>query len=459
MKIILKILAYFLHPSLMRTVITHRKGTILIFMHFYTLAGISALLLLSKTIENSGFLPALYAIPCIIVSLFFFRMKGRVNLSGNLLTLSLCVGLIPIILKTGGIESSFMPWLYAIAFLMVLVEDYKWATFWFLVCSLFCVSMYAADAYYPTLNVSKCTRYDTMISYLSVGFFMLSSLMVFERHQVFVIKILKIKNAELKTQKLVIAQQLKELEKISTQLSASNGELQIFAYAASHDLKEPLRMITMYTQLLQRKLKPMLDNNTNEYMDFVIDGVKRMQNLLDSLLEYSLLDKRESVLAAIDLNEKVKVVLLNLTVSIQETQAQINFSDLPTIVATPTDMVQLFQNLISNAIKFRKNNTTPIIDIICTENESEYQFTVSDNGIGIRSEDQERIFNIFTRLHTHSEYEGTGIGLATCKKILNKLNGKISVSSEIGKGTTFYFNIPKSNEAIVSVNEMLLERA
>jgi light-regulated signal transduction histidine kinase (bacteriophytochrome) len=293
--------------------------------------------------------------------------------------------------------------------------------------------------------MSNCSKFDSLIGYLTIGFFLFLSLIVFEGHQVFVIKILKSKNEELKIQKKVIAEHLAELEKISTQLSVSNQELEIFAFAASHDLKEPLRMITMYTQILEMKLKPLLNNTTNEYMGFVIDGVKRMQKLLDNLLEYSLLGKKDKKLEEINLNKKIERVLLNLTVVIQETQAQINFSNLPTITAAPTDMLQLFQNVIANALKFRKKDITPIINISCTESIDEYMFIIEDNGIGIKTEDQERIFNLFTRLHTNKQYEGTGIGLATCKKILTNLNGKISVSSVEGKGTTFYFFIPKIN--------------
>jgi signal transduction histidine kinase len=439
------ILKYFLHTSLSRSVINHRKGIILVFAHFYVFIALSSLSLLSNTIKNTSLFSTLCALICIVVSLFLFKKKGRINPSGNMLTFSLCVALIPILLKTGGINSSFMPWLYAIAFVMVLVENLIWATFWFSFCSLFCIALYIADPYFPNLNVSNCTKFDSMTSYLSIGCFLFLSLIVFEGHQVFVIKILKSKNEELKAQKKVIAEHLAELEKISTQLSVSNQELEIFAFAASHDLKEPLRMITMYTQILEMKLKPLLNNTTNEYMGFVIDGVKRMQKLLDNLLEYSLLGKKDKKLEEINLNKKIERVLLNLTVVIQETQAQINFSNLPTITAAPTDMLQLFQNVIANALKFRKKDIAPIVNISCTESVDEYMFIVEDNGIGIKTEDQERIFNLFTRLHTNKQYEGTGIGLATCKKILTNLNGKISVSSVEGKGTTFYFFIPKSN--------------
>jgi signal transduction histidine kinase len=449
MQIIFTRLTYFLHPSFHHSVIRHRKATILIFSHLYIIVALISLLLLSKTIEKVALIPAFCAVPLIIGSLFYFKSKGHINLSGNILTVIWYVVLFPILIKTGGLNSSFLPWLYSIILMMVLVESYIWSTFWFVVASISCLCLYIGGRFYPPMNISICTDTDTLFSYLTVGFFMFTNLALFESHQVFVIKILKEKNEELKAQKQAIAEHATELEKIQKQLTESNQELQIFAYAASHDLKEPLRMITMYTQLIERKLKSMLDGDTNEYMFFITDGVKRMQNLLDNLLEYSLLGKNTKDISEVDLNDKMIKVKQNLTVLIQETNAEITYSNLPTVVASATEMSQLFQNLIANALKFRKPNVEPVIDIGCMENPNEYLFAISDNGIGIKKEDQERVFALFTRLHSHTKYEGTGIGLATCKKILTNLNGKIWVTSTEGVGTTFYFTIPKMDALVL----------
>jgi signal transduction histidine kinase len=442
-------LTYFLHPSFHQSVIRHRKATILIFTHIFVIVALISLLLLSKTIEKVALIPAFCAVPLMIGSLFYFKNKGHINLSGNILTIIWYAVLFPILLKTGGLNSSFIPWLYSIILMMVLVESYVWSTFWFVVASISCLCLFIGGRFYPPMNISNCSDTDTLISYLTVGFFMFTNLALFESHQVFVIKILKEKNEELKAQKQAIAEHATELEKIQKQLKESNQELEIFAYAASHDLKEPLRMITMYTQLMERRIKTMLDGDTIEYMFFITDGVKRMQKLLDNLLEYSLLGKNIKDNSEVDLNDKMKKVTQNLTVLIQETNAKITYSNMPTIVASVTQMSQLFQNLIANALKFRKPNVEPVIDIGCMENPNEYLFAISDNGIGIKKEDQERIFTLFTRLHSHAQYEGTGIGLATCKKILTNLNGKIWVSSTEGVGTTFYFTIPKVEAAIM----------
>jgi signal transduction histidine kinase len=435
--------SYFLHPSFRKSILRNRKATILVFSHYCTLITLVALLFLSKTIEKVALLPILCAIPLFITALFYFKKKANITVSGNVLSLLWFSTVIPIILKTGGITSCFMPWLYSVILIMVLVENYIWAVFWFFAASVSCFSIFLAGSYYPHINISSCTFIDAVISYLLVGFFMFFNLLVFERSQVLVVKMFKKKNDELKIQKKVLAKNNAIQQKLQDQLTESNQDLQVFAYAASHDLKEPLRMMTMYTQLIERNLKNVMDDKTKEYVGFVTDGGKRMQQLLDNLLAYSLLGQKTQDEMEVDLNFKLEQVIQNLTVSIQETDAKIRFSNLPTITASATEMTQLFQNIIANALKFRKHDTNPLIEIDCKENEVEYSFTITDNGIGIKKEDQERVFQLFTRIYTH-KYEGTGIGLATCKKILSKLHGKIWVTSTEGVGTTFHFTIPKA---------------
>jgi signal transduction histidine kinase len=434
--------SYFLHPSFRKSIIRNRKATILVFSHYFTLIALVTLLLLSKTIGKVAYLPTLCAIPLFITALFYFKKKANITVSGNVLSILWYSTLIPILLKTGGINSCFMPWLYSVILIMVLVESYLWAIFWFFVASASCLGIFLAGCYSPNLSISVCTNTDAVISYLLVGFFMFSCLLIFERSQIFVIKMLKKKNNELKIQKKVLAKNYAGQQVLQEQLTESNQDLQVFAYAASHDLKEPLRMMTMYTQLIERNLKNVMDTKTSEYIAYVIDGGKRMQQLLDNLLAYSLLGQKTQDAMEVDLNFKLEQVIQNLTVSIQETDAKIRFSNLPIVTASATEMTQLFQNIIANALKFRKPNTNPLIEIDCKDNEAEYVFTITDNGIGIKKEDQERVFQLFTRIYTH-KYEGTGIGLATCKKILSKLKGKIWVSSTEGVGTTFHFTIPK----------------
>jgi PAS domain S-box-containing protein len=224
-------------------------------------------------------------------------------------------------------------------------------------------------------------------------------------------------------------------------LERSNKELEQFASVASHDLQEPLRMVSSFTQMLERRYKDKLDADANDFIGFAVDGANRMQVLINDLLAYSRIGTRGKPFESVDMNEVLGQAIANLSVTILEHHAMITNDELPTIRADATQMLQLFQNLIGNSIKFKGNNT-PLIHITSTERPSEWVFSVKDNGIGIAPEYHERIFVIFRRLHT-MEYPGTGIGLAICKKIVERHLGKIWVESELGKGSTFYFTIPK----------------
>ena len=241
----------------------------------------------------------------------------------------------------------------------------------------------------------------------------------------------------------MLLQKQEEVERANEQLTQANEELKQFAYVASHDLKEPLRMIGSYTQLINRKFAAEVDENTQDYFNYVTDGVKRMNDLLDGLLQYATVGRGAQELKAVNLNDTLIICQSNLRLLIAETQTKIIADELPTILGISSLLSQLFQNLISNAIKFQKKDATPEIVIRCEEKENEYLLSVQDNGIGIKPEYKKRIFVIFQRLHARTDYEGTGIGLAICHKILKRMGGEIWVESEIGEGATFYFTFPK----------------
>ena len=234
-----------------------------------------------------------------------------------------------------------------------------------------------------------------------------------------------------------------ELEVTQAKLIYTNGELENFASAASHDLKEPLRMIGMYTGLSKKRMLTLQDKPTVEYMGYVTDGVDRMQRLLDDLLQYSRTGKKQEDNKEIDLNAVLFVVISNLVATMKDTHATIVINELPTIEGSTTEMIQLFQNLIANSIKFRKADVIPEIKITATDEGDNYLISLDDNGIGIKKEFHDRVFAIFERLHSRSEFEGSGIGLATCKKIVAGAGGKIWLDSTEGVGTTFYFTFPK----------------
>ncbi|MGE5402006.1 MAG: sensor histidine kinase [Ignavibacteriales bacterium] len=223
-------------------------------------------------------------------------------------------------------------------------------------------------------------------------------------------------------------------------LEKSNADLQQFAYAASHDLQEPLRMITSYIQLLEKKLTGILDDQTSKYMEYISDGAKRMQALIHGLLTYSRITTHKEEFRPTDPNQIIENVLKDLEFAITDSKAEIKADKLPGIKADPTQMHQLFQNLIANAIKFR-GEVNPVININFERMGRSLVFCVRDNGIGINPESFEQIFGIFQRLHEREKYPGTGIGLALCKKIVENHGGRIWVESEEGKGAAFYFTL------------------
>lgn len=259
----------------------------------------------------------------------------------------------------------------------------------------------------------------------------------------------KIRVRAIQAQKRILEQQVEErtltLHGLTKELEKKNKELEQFAYVASHDLREPLRTITSFIDLLQNQYKGKLDEKADKYLNFIISAAERMKVLINDLLEYSRIGRKKDG-ARIECNELVRQVLNDLHVAICETKAEIRTTDLPVIYAYPTEMKQLFQNLISNAMKFRKKDTKPEIHISAENLNDHWQFRVQDNGIGIDPKHRERIFVIFQRLHTRDEYEGSGIGLSNCRKIVELHGGKIWVESTPGAGSSFYFTIKKTNE-------------
>lgn len=237
--------------------------------------------------------------------------------------------------------------------------------------------------------------------------------------------------------------QEKKLKSLNEQLINSNQELEQFAYIASHDLQEPLRAISGFIQLLEKRVKNELDNDSKELIGRTVSATERMRNLIQDILSFSRLTTHAKPFSKVNLMEILTKVEQNLYFPIKDSNAKIVVNGLPEIYAEPAQMIQLFQNLIGNAIKFAKDKP-PVIKISykIDNNLKSYIFSVKDNGIGIESEYFERIFLIFQRLHTRDEFPGNGIGLAICKKIIERHNGKIWIESEINNGSTFYFTLP-----------------
>lgn len=236
-----------------------------------------------------------------------------------------------------------------------------------------------------------------------------------------------------------------QLEQQAEDLTRSNHELEQFAYVASHDLQEPLRMVSSYCELLSRRYKGKIDQDADEFIDFAVDGAKRMKTLIDDLLTYSRTGRQTEEFTAIDATESVRAAISNLQITISEAEAVVHCDPLPTVMADSTQLIQVFQNLIGNAIKFR-GKQSPTIRISAREISgdsgiSHWQFSIQDNGIGFDQQYCDQVFIIFQRLHTRAEHPGNGLGLAIVKKIVERHGGRIWVESTPGIGTTFFFSL------------------
>jgi signal transduction histidine kinase len=251
----------------------------------------------------------------------------------------------------------------------------------------------------------------------------------------------------LQDQNLLLQQEINHREraesallKSNQELARSNAELEQFAYVASHDLQAPLATIASYAQLLEKRYKDQLDSQAHKFIGNIVQGCTRMQTLIDDLLEYSRVGRSQKPFQPIDCNQVIEQAIANLQGVISDTQAVITYSELPVVTGDISQLIQLFQNLIGNAIKYRKSKSPAVCIAVCKQ-ENNWLFSVSDNGIGIAAQHQERIFQIFQRLHTQKEYSGTGIGLAICQKIVERHGGSIWVESEPGQGSIFHFTI------------------
>lgn len=247
-------------------------------------------------------------------------------------------------------------------------------------------------------------------------------------------------NVEMKALNDDLERRVREIKETNSLLERSNADLEQFAYVASHDLQEPLRQISSFSQLLARRYVGKLDADADDFIGFVVDGTKRMQELINDVLVYARLRKKEHQFDAVACEALFTEVLLNLQMAVDESQAQITHDPLPVVTGDRMQLAQLFRNLLSNAIKFRSEES-PRIHVGVEKQKNQWLFSVRDNGIGIAATYFERIFVVFQRLHSRAEYPGTGIGLAICKRVVGNHGGEIWVTSEAGKGTTFWFTL------------------
>jgi len=236
-------------------------------------------------------------------------------------------------------------------------------------------------------------------------------------------------------------QQTRELAQRAEQLRRSNEALEQFAYVASHDLREPLRKMAGFSQLLERRYKGKLDEEADRLIAYIVDGAARLQNLIADLLDFSRVGSSQAEWSVVQTGTILERVMENLGVLIQESRAVVTHDDLPAVRGDPSQLVQLFQNLVANALKFR-GEAPPVVHVGAKPENGRWLFSVRDNGIGIEPQYFRQLFTLFKRLHSKDKYPGTGIGLAICKKVVDNHAGKIWIESQPGAGSTFFFTLP-----------------
>jgi light-regulated signal transduction histidine kinase (bacteriophytochrome) len=251
-------------------------------------------------------------------------------------------------------------------------------------------------------------------------------------------------NAELRREVTERAAAEQALREKTDALARSNAELEQFAYVASHDLQEPLRMVSSYMQLFEKRYAGQVDAQAQKYINYAVEGAKRMQALIGGLLEFSRVGRVDEPFGPVDTEAALHQALLNLRSAIEESHAAVTRGPLPTVTGSATRLTQVFQNLVGNAIKFRRREEPASIHVSAVPRGTEWLFAVRDNGIGIDPQYLERIFVIFQRLHTRAEYPGTGIGLSICKKVIERHGGRIWVESQPGAGARFNFTLPRA---------------
>jgi len=387
---------------------------------------------------------------CLIL-LIVFKYTGSLLIIGNLLGCSMALSMLPLSLNTGGIFSEDLHGIFLIPLTVFALAGFKSALAWVIFSIGWAIYIYLQSVSPEQLNMfrqqtdSLSPEYYLIIVLVSLIFpFMVYYLLYYQNLKL--IGKFKTSEQDLEQKNKVFAEQAEQLKDTQIKLERSNTELKQFAHVTSHDLKQPIRTINGFANLLNQHLEgnDKLDETSNEYVQLIIQASNNMNTLVSDLLSYAKLKSLDELpFKEQSLNDVIQDVTLSLKNQIDSADVTIVKSDLPRLRVVPVKINQLFQNLISNAIKFKKSTEKLKIEIKAEDKGSIYLFSIRDNGIGIEKKHLEKIFNPFVKLHSEADYSGSGIGLATCKKIVELHNGKIWIDSVLGQGSTFCFTLKK----------------
>jgi signal transduction histidine kinase len=380
-----------------------------------------------------------------LASLIIIYKSGNLKLALDITCLSLLVAFIKPIMATGGVHSQVFIWLILSPIYALTLGDYKRGIFWTIITILVQISIYLFDNAHIDFNLAAEDKLSGLVNHIFFITTILSMMFAYEF----------IKNKQQNTiqnQLQILLEQREEnlsmiqkLQKIEQALTLTNKELKSFAFAAAHDLKEHTRLIGMHVQVIQKKLSNEIDKQINEHMTFVLSGVKRMERVLVNLVEHEQVGNEMEEKVKLNLQEMCGFLMKKIKMNFPDIEVNFQMGNLPNIFYIEKDVTLLFLHLFNNSVKFRKNDEPLDIIIDCTENENQYLFKIADNGIGIEKDFQDKVFDLFSRFHNRKDYEGSGIGLATCKKIVTNMGGDIWLQNTEGKGTTVCFSVSKPN--------------
>ncbi len=422
------------------------KAKLLVYIHLLALAGGLLLLLIDIGSHRHMVVTSLAFILCVGVMIYVLRRYGNVLLSGNLLVALIVVIELRGLLDSGGLYSDNLLWLLLAPVIAFLFTSRLWGAVWSamlfaILAALFALEIDAVESYrYASLEFGARHHF---VSYVGLFSGVLGVLLIFVRNNDETLLKLLRTTSELRAQQAQTAAQNAKLLRQEAELLHSNRDLELFAYVASHDLKEPLRMVNAYSQLIERRAAQHLPAREREYLAFVREGADRMQTMLDDLLNFSKLGRERAVDESVDLDRTLTLVRHNLSSRIRESGGSLTVAAMPTLIGKPTHFLQLFQNLIANAFKFGRDDVEPAVSVTCSiSGGGRVEIAVIDNGIGMRADDIPQIFGVFQRLNARDEYEGSGIGLATVKRILDEIGATIEVESKVGVGSRFVMTFP-----------------
>jgi signal transduction histidine kinase len=438
---------YFIHQSVKDDPVMIGRARMLIWLLFiWIITGVTLSVFHKLQVEQIQF-PLIKVIFIGLTGLFSFKAFGNFDLTSNILAAGIASILIPLIWQSGGLYSDNLLWLVFCPFVVALFGNKRFDILWYLGVVAYFLVEYQRAVTNPNLNLATLLASFTpdyfFVSYLA--FVTVVSIMVwmFKYGNTAIVNKLKQnqQSLESKHQELLITN--KRLQDTTSALTRSNKDLEAFASIASHDLKEPLRMIAMYTQLLRKNMGSSMNSDETEYMGYILDGTNHMQRLLDDILDYSRVGRSQERVRLIDMDDVVYYVQKLMAATIFESKAQITIVDpLPEVHGRYSELVQVVQNLLSNAIKFRKKDVDLVITVRYIREEDSHLISFADNGIGMDQRYAHKVFQMFERLHTKAEYNGTGIGLALCNKVIGQIGGQIWLDSEVGIGTKVYIRLP-----------------